>query len=113
MAKQFKPKTSGATVLDTTAPEETTVNSDTVEEGVENTVDTVDTVDTVEDKVEEVVANESIVQKSPVKNVKILPKCDHTCCIGGTRYFLKKGVQTNVPQEVKDILNKSGLLMPL
>lgn len=107
MAKQFKPKTSGATVLDTTAPEETTVNNDTVEEGVENTVDT------VEDKVEEVVANENIVQKSPVKNVKILPKCDHTCCIGGTRYFLKKGVQTNVPQEVKDILNKSGLLMPL
>lgn len=107
MAKQFKPKTSGATVLDTTAPEETTVNNDTVEEGVENTVDT------VEDNVEEVVANENIVQKSPVKNVKILPKCDHTCCIGGTRYFLKKGVQTNVPQEVKDILNKSGLLMPL
>lgn len=107
MAKQFTPKTSGATVLDTTAPEETTVNNDTVEEGVENTVDT------VEDNVEEVVANENIVQKSLVKNVKILPKCDHTCCIGGTRYFLKKGVQTNVPQEVKDILNKSGLLMPL
>ena len=99
MAKQFKPKTSGSTVLDTVSPDETTVD-----EGVETTVEV---------PVDEVVANESVVQKSPVKNVKILPKYDHVCCIGGTRYFLKKEVQTNVPQEVKDILNKSGLLMPL
>lgn len=111
MAKQFKPKTSGATVLDTVSPEEecNSVNNKTTE-GVENTVETVE--NTVNDTVE-VVANDGIVQKPVVKNVKILPKCDHTCCIGGTRYFLKKGVQTNVPQEVKDILNKSGLLMPL
>lgn len=108
MAKTFKPKTSGATVLDTSAPEEVIETTDT--EGVENTVDTVDT---AEEKSDEVISNENIVQKAPVKNVKILPKCDHTCCIGGTRYFLKKGIQTNVPQEVKDVLNKSGLLMPL
>ena len=108
MAKTFKPKTGGATVLDTSAPEEVTETTDT--EGVENTVDTVET---VEEKSNEVISNENIVQKAPVKNVKILPKCDHTCCIGGTRYFLKKGIQTNVPQEVKDVLNKSGLLMPL
>lgn len=103
MAKQFKPKTNGATVLDTEAPDETTVNSGTVEEGVENTVDTV----------EEVVTDANLTQKSAVKNVKIMPNCNHSCCIGGTRYFLKKGVLTNVPQEVKDVLNKSGLLMPL
>lgn len=108
MAKTFKPKTGGATVLDTSAPEEVIETTDT--ECVENTVDTVET---VEEKSDEVISNESIVQKAPVKNVKILPKCDHTCCIGGTRYFLKKGIQTNVPQEVKDVLNKSGLLMPL
>ena len=108
MAKTFKPKTGGATVLDTSAPEEVIETTDT--EDVENTVDTVET---VEEKSDEVISNENIVQKAPVKNVKILPKCDHTCCIGGTRYFLKKGIQTNVPQEVKDVLNKSGLLMPL
>lgn len=108
MAKTFKPKTGGATVLDTSAPEEVIETTDT--EGVENTVDNVET---VEEKSDEVISNENIVQKAPVKNVKILPKCDHTCCIGGTRYFLKKGIQTNVPQEVKDVLNKSGLLMPL
>ena len=104
MAKQqFKPKTSGATVLDTVAPDEVKQEDTVIETPVE----------TVEEKTDEVTANENIVQKPVVKNVKILPNCDHTCSIGGTRYFLKKGVQTNVPQEVKDILNKSGLLMPL
>lgn len=104
MAKQqFKPKTSGATVLDTVAPDELNQEDTVIETSVE----------TVEEKTDEVTANENIVQKPVVKNVKILPNCDHTCSIGGTRYFLKKGVQTNVPQEVKDILNKSGLLMPL
>lgn len=104
MAKQqFKPKTSGATVLDTVAPDEVNQEDTVIETSVE----------TVEEKTDEVTANENIVQKPVVKNVKILPNCDHTCSIGGTRYFLKKGVQTNVPQEVKDILNKSGLLMPL
>jgi hypothetical protein len=104
MAKQqFKPKTSGATVLDTVAPDEVKQEDTVIETSVE----------TVEEKTDEVTANENIVQKPVVKNVKILPNCDHTCSIGGTRYFLKKGVQTNVPQEVKDILNKSGLLMPL
>lgn len=104
MAKQqFKPKTSGATVLDTVAPDEVNQEDTVIETSVE----------TVEEKTDEVTANENIVQKPVVKNVKILPNCDHTCSIGGTRYFLKKSVQTNVPQEVKDILNKSGLLMPL
>ena len=104
MAKQqFKPKTSGATVLDTVAPDEVKQEDTVIETSVE----------TVEEKTDEVTANENIVQKPVVKNVKILPNCGHTCSIGGTRYFLKKGVQTNVPQEVKDILNKSGLLMPL
>lgn len=112
MAKQFKPKTSGATVLDTSAPEEVIeTTTETVTEGAESTVDTVEEV--VENIVEEVVADANLTQKSAVKNVKIMPNCNHSCCIGGTRYFLKKGVQTNVPQEVKDILNKSGLLMPL
>ena len=108
MAKQqFKPKTSGATILDTVAPDEVKQEDAVIETPVEKPVET------VEEKTDEVTADENIVQKPMVKNVKILPNCDHTCSIGGTRYFLKKGVQTNVPQEVKDVLNKSGLLMPL
>lgn len=109
MARQFKPKTSGATVLDTVAPDEIAQ-----EEAVETVEDSIKTVEkTTEVTTDEITANVDLMQKPAVKNVKILPKCDHTCCIGGTRYFFKKGVQTNVPQEVKDVLNKSGLLMPL
>lgn len=57
--------------------------------------------------------NADVVQKAPVKNVKILPKVDHTCVIGGERYTLKSGVQQNVPLEVKNILTKADLLSPL
>lgn len=57
--------------------------------------------------------NADVVQKAPVKNVKILPKVDHTCVIGGERYTLKAGVQQNVPLEVKNILTKADLLSPL
>lgn len=66
-----------------------------------------------EPKLEEVSFNEDLNQKSAVKFVKILPKMDHNCSIGGVRYFLKKGVQQNVPAEVKEVLMKSDLLMPL
>lgn len=110
MAKTFKPKTTGITVDDeNTTGDSVEVVSDTKEESVENPVETVKTETTPDD----VQVNLNVVQKPAVKNVKILPKENHSCCIGGVRYFLKKGVQTNVPQEVKDILNKSGLLMPL
>lgn len=110
MAKTFKPKTTGITVDDeNTTGDSVEVVSDTKEESVENPVETVETETTPDD----VQVNLNVVQKPAVKNVKILPKENHSCCIGGVRYFLKKGVHTNVPQEVKDILNKSGLLMPL
>lgn len=110
MAKQFKPKTDDAVILETVSPNnvETITHEEDNEGVVENSVETVEN-----DVVNEVVANADIKQKSAVKNVRILPKTDHTCSIGGTRYFFKKGVCYNVPQEVKDILNKSGLLMPL
>lgn len=118
MAKQFKPKTSGITVNDT--DEEVITNKEATEGVVENPVETVENSvsDTTEKETEPtdndgVVANPDIEQKPAVKNVKILPKQNHTCSIGGTRYCLKKGVQTNVPVGVKEILNRAGLLNPL
>lgn len=114
MAKQFKPKTNGITV-----DEDTTVEGAVVEtapettEGVENPVETVENPAETETGESDVEVTPDIIQKPAVKNVKILPKQNHTCSIGGTRYALKKGVQMNVPVEVKTILNKAGLLMPL
>ena len=52
-------------------------------------------------------------KKAPVHNVKIKTRCDHRCCIGGIWYDFKKGVQCSVPEEVKTILLKSDLLMPI
>lgn len=114
MAKQFKPKTTGITVDDINTVEEVEkVTEDSATEGdVENPVETVEKEETPKEN-SNVKVNSNINQKPIVKNVKILPKDNHTCCIGGVRYYLKKGVQTNVPTEVKEILNKAGLLMPL
>lgn len=108
MSKAFKPKTTGVTV-------DENENLDfipTPENGDETIEEEVDTV-TNEGGVDDIIINSDIEQKPVVKSVKILPRVDHNCYIGGTRYYLRKGVQTNVPQEVKDILNKAGLLMPL
>lgn len=116
MAKQFKPKTSGITVNDT---EEVNVTEGNVENPVETVEESVsEATETTEVKGEteptdDVKVNPDIEQKPAVKNVKILPKQNHTCCIGGTRYCLKKDVQTNVPVGVKEILNRAGLLKPL
>lgn len=47
------------------------------------------------------------------RNVKICPKVNHSCTIGGVKYHLEKGKQVNVPLNVKTILMKADLLMPL
>lgn len=113
-SKGFKPKTSGVVVADeapetdvmeTPETDETTENTNTAE-GVEETPDTPETDS-------EVNTNPDIVQKAPVKSVRVLPKRDHTCVIGGVRYFFKAGVCQNVPLEVKNILTKADLLSPL
>ena len=100
MAKAFKPKTSGITIDD--------------EENVTEVTEAVQEETTpVSESEPEVTFNETLEQKSAVKNVKILPKENHNCSIGGVRYYLRKGVQQSVPEEVKAVLLKSGLLMPL
>lgn len=52
--------------------------------------------------------------KAPVqKNVKVCLRVNHSCTIGGVTYHFVKGKQTNVPADVKAILLKADLLMPL
>ena len=45
--------------------------------------------------------------------VKVDTVCDHSCYIGGKPYHFKKGVPTNVPEPVKQILKNAGLLAAL
>ena len=47
------------------------------------------------------------------KNVRIRMRCDHRCWVGTELYDLKKGQCYNVPENVKHILGKAGLLDPL
>lgn len=49
----------------------------------------------------------------PNSLVKIRMRVDHKCCIAMERYDLKAGKTYNVPENVKYILNKAGLLAPL
>lgn len=52
-------------------------------------------------------------KKSFERNVRVCTKIDHTCSIGGKTYHFERGKQVNVPVEVKAILMKANLLMPL
>lgn len=52
-------------------------------------------------------------KKDPNKKVRICMREDHQCFIGTENYDLKKGQCYNVPESVKRILNKAGLLLPL
>ena len=45
--------------------------------------------------------------------VKIRMRVDHHCVVAMNRYDLKAGKTYNVPANVKEILNKAGLLAPL
>ena len=51
--------------------------------------------------------------KKPNGNVKIRMRVDHKCCIAMERYDLKADKVYTVPENVKEILNKAGLLSPL
>lgn len=59
--------------------------------------------------------NESKVDtsKKPQGTVKIRMRVDHKCCIAMERYDLKANKTYVVPENVKTILNKAGLLAPL
>lgn len=46
-------------------------------------------------------------------NVRIRANRKHHCFIGGTHYYLEKGQCYNVPMNVKEILNRAGILAPL
>ena len=62
----------------------------------------------VDTKVAEVKASDR-----PKGTVKIRMRVDHKCCIARERYDLKAGKVYTVPENVKNILNKAGLLAPL
>ncbi len=96
----------------------------TIEETVEDTVEEeqvevdavpeveVTTEDTAEPEVEvdtQAVKDETVTSK----NVRIRAKRDHRCFIGGELYDLKEGMCYNVPEFVKNTLNRAGILSPL
>ena len=85
-----------------------------VEETVESTEEvTVETEEIEENKGLEVDTT-PIAEEPKVKgNVRIRMNKDHSCFIGGEHYVLTAGQCYNVPANVKEILNRAGLLAPL
>lgn len=86
------------------------IKKNTKVEGVE--VNVPDTTPTKENTVE---VNTDAITSSVRKegNVRIRMREDHRCFIGGSRYNLIKGHTYDVPENVKTILDKRGLLAPL
>lgn len=76
-----------------------------------------------EDTQQDVVVDQNVIEIEPEeeeeeveaseKMVRIRMRVDHNCCIAMERYNLKAGEYYNVPSNVKDILNRAGLLSPL
>lgn len=89
-------------------------NKEVVEEPVVDVQDT--PVVEIEDKEPEVEIEEEATKvdnsKKP-KDVKIKMREDHRCTVAMETYDLKKGKTYTVPRNVKNILNKAGLLAPL
>lgn len=85
--------------------------SDKIDETIEVTVKVEEpTKPDVEVSVEDAVVNTA---KKPNGNVKIRMRVDHKCCIAMERYDLKADKVYTVPENVKKILNKAGLLSPI
>ena len=63
-------------------------------------------------KVEQKAKEEKTSYVAGTKPVKVCPATDYDCCIGGTYYHLKKGEIVEVPQNVKDILQRGDMLRP-
>ena len=85
---------------ETTAPEQETPEVDVTVPDVEEPEVSVDT-SSIDDS------------KKPENMVKVRMRTDHKCTIGGELYQLESGKIYTVPENVKRILNKAGLLSPL
>lgn len=85
---------------ETTSPEQETQEVDVTVPDVEEPEVSVDT-SSIDDS------------KKPENMVKVRMRTDHKCTIGGELYQLESGKVYNVPENVKRILNKAGLLSPL
>ena len=85
---------------ETTSPEQETPEVDVTVPDVEEPEVSVDT-SSIDDS------------KKPDNMVKVRMRTDHKCTIGGELYQLESGKVYTVPENVKRILNKAGLLSPL
>ena len=98
-----------ASEIEVKESEEVKVNEDVVK-ATETSVES-DVKNTTE---EEVTMNDTVDVEVPKDHmVKIRPRENHRCTIGGVTYDLKKGVTVNVPEFVKSVLAKADLLQPL
>lgn len=84
---------------------------ESVEETKEETVEVAPEVSAPVISVDTTTVKESNIPED--KNVRIKMRVNHTCTIAMQRYDLKAGQCYNVPVNVKDILNRAGLLAPL
>lgn len=93
------------------------VVTETEEEMVEETIEVTEV--EVAEVIEEVKPTVEVDTKSAQESeraegkVKIRMRVDHKCCIAMERYDLKAGKTYTVPENVKGILNRAGLLAPL
>ena len=97
--------------VDTEVDSETGTTEESAVETTEVEIPEVEVETPVEDSVE--VDTESIKASKPSGNVKIRMRVDHRCTIAMETYDLKKDKTYTVPQNVKNILNRAGLLAPL
>lgn len=99
----------------TTVLEEITIPEDTTEVEETTVVEVFEESKEVEETKEPEKTEEpkTVIVPKAEKMVKVCPRANHACFIGGTRYNFIKGKTVTVPIQVKQILSKSDLLAPL
>ena len=103
-------------VVETEVTEEVSVDTEVEDKTEEVEVETdVEVSVPEEEKEPEVEIDSKAVEDKTVvhKNVRVRANRDHRCFIGGELYDLKEGQCYNVPEFVKSVLNKAGILAPL
>lgn len=100
--------------VDETTDETVDTTAETTEDAEKTLDDLVMVTDTEEEKAEDTTSADSsdddVTIQSAVKKVKVKVKKDHSCSIGGVWYNLVAGKETNVPENVKQILANANLL---
>lgn len=100
--------------VDTVSEEAVKAAEESVTEVVVDTTSPMEQLGSDAERVRSVEVSNSVnAHRKPMENVKVRLRADHSCCIAGEYYDFKAGKVYIVPRNVKKILGRADLLIPV